>query len=205
MQIFIYVSGFTLLSVKLPHRTPVSPSWCWNHYQNLFDSTGRAKIFLLGSLDVCIFDDVFISLTYKGKWYYSHPFEGKTLIFFFCQSILFFHVVLIKAIPNFVDFHYICRVLKLTFTLLQLVSNYQSTPLGIFSAAVYPLYLSPEVSQNARAFWSIIPPGSFFCSLLSATSLSISSKHVFPSSLRFWSPSTQLLSARRKKSLSISC
>lgn len=124
--------------------------------------------------------------------------KGKLWFFFFCQSILFFHVVLIKAIPSFVDFHYICRVLKLTFTLLQLVSNYQLAPPGISSTAVYPLYLHPEVSRNARVFWSIIPPESSFCNLLSATSLSISSKHAFPSSLRFWSPSILLLSARSK-------
>lgn len=122
--------------------------------------------------------------------------KGKLGFFSFCQSILFFHVVLIKAIPSFVDFHYICRVLKLTFTLLQLVSNYQSAPPGISSTAVYPLSLNPEVSRNARVFWS--PPESSFCNLLSATSLSIPSKHVFPSSLHFGSPSILLLSARNK-------
>lgn len=77
----------------------------------------KAKIFLFKFMWHCVFLTMFIFLISNGKWYCSHPFKGRFLIFFFffySWFILFSHVVFIRAIPSFVDFHFTYRVLKLS-------------------------------------------------------------------------------------------
>lgn len=154
MQIFIYISSvcnfyhFCLLqSCSETFRSfllmlKLKPKLILVNWQ-------KPKIFLFKFIWHCVFLTMFIFLIFNGKWYCSHPFKGIFLIFFFYSwFILFSHVVFIRAIPNFADFHFTYRVLKLSFTLLQLVSNISPALLDIFFITVHQIYASLEIAKN---------------------------------------------------------
>lgn len=60
----------------------------------------KAKIFLFKFMWHCVFLTMFIFLISNGKWYYSHPFKGRFLIFFIADSFCFPMWYSLKQFPT---------------------------------------------------------------------------------------------------------